>query len=142
MFSHIFIGVTDFARAMAFYSPLMDVIGVRQRFCDLTRPWAGWESLPGPRPLFLIGTPHDGHSASAGNGTMVAFSVDSREQVDAAYALALGSGGCDEGAPGLRPQYHEHYYGAYFRDPDGNKLCVVCHAFHPAAHSPGEFPGN
>jgi lactoylglutathione lyase len=32
-----------------------------------------------------------------------------------------------EGAPGLRPEYHAHYYGAYFRDPDGNKLCVACH---------------
>jgi lactoylglutathione lyase len=47
--------------------------------------------------------------------------------VDQAYAIALQTGGTSEGAPGLRPEYHAHYYGAYFRDPDGNKLCVVCH---------------
>ena len=43
-------------------------------------------------------------------------------------ALALAQGGSCEGAPGVRAHYHAHYYGAYFRDPDGNKLCVVCHA--------------
>jgi predicted lactoylglutathione lyase len=48
--------------------------------------------------------------------------------VDRCHALALELGGRDEGAPALRPQYHASYYGAYFRDPDGNKLCVVCHA--------------
>ena len=47
--------------------------------------------------------------------------------VDQAFAIALANGGTSEGAPGLRPEYHEHYYGAYFRDPDGNKLCVACH---------------
>jgi catechol 2,3-dioxygenase-like lactoylglutathione lyase family enzyme len=47
--------------------------------------------------------------------------------VDRAHALALAHGGSCAGAPGLRPAYHADYYGAYFRDPDGNKLCVVCH---------------
>jgi hypothetical protein len=47
--------------------------------------------------------------------------------VDEAWRLAIAHGGMDEGGPGLRPAYHPHYYGAYFRDPDGNKLCVVCH---------------
>ncbi|MFS2019587.1 VOC family protein, partial [Massilia sp. CT11-108] len=50
-----------------------------------------------------------------------------RAAVDAAYEIALAHGGRGDGAPGLRPDYHEHYYGAYVRDPDGNKLCVVCH---------------
>jgi predicted lactoylglutathione lyase len=58
---------------------------------------------------------------------MVAFLAESRALVDKAYAVALSNGGTSEGAPSLRPEYHEHYYGAYFRDPDGNKLCVVCH---------------
>lgn len=62
---------------------------------------------------------------------MVAFAATSREDVRAAYRMALKSGGTCEGKPGLRPQYHDNYYGAYFRDPDGNKLCVACHA--PAA---------
>jgi lactoylglutathione lyase len=47
--------------------------------------------------------------------------------VDRAYAVALAHGGTSEGGPGLRSEYHEHYYGAYLRDPDGNKLCIVCH---------------
>ena len=58
---------------------------------------------------------------------MTAFLANDREAVDAAYAVALANGGTSEGPPGLRPEYHQNYYGAYFRDPDGNKLCVVCH---------------
>ena len=56
------------------------------------------------------------------------FAAATRDQVDAAHALALSLGAVCEGRPGLRPEYHAHYYGAYFRDPDGNKLCVACHA--------------
>ncbi|WAC73471.1 VOC family protein [Roseateles sp. SL47] len=128
MFSHVFLGVTNFNEAKAFYDPLMALIGARPRFSDHSRPWAGWESSPGVRPLFIIGSPINGEPATAGNGTMVAFQVQSRDQVDAAHALALSGGGRDEGAPGLRPEYHAHYYATYFRDPDGNKICVVCHA--------------
>lgn len=128
MFSHLFVGVTDFDRALAFYTPLMDTLGIAQRFCERDRPWAGWQSSPGPRPLFLIGTPYDGQAHAPGNGQMVAFLAATRGQVDAAHATALANGGTSEGAPGLRPEYHANYYGAYFRDPDGNKLCVACHA--------------
>lgn len=128
MFSHIFVGVNDFERALSFYGPLMSVLGVEERFCDRHRPWAGWQSSPGPRPLFLIGAPFDQLRHERGNGQMVAFLATSRAAVDAAYATALAHGGTSEGAPGPRPEYHDHYYGAYFRDPDGNKLCVACHA--------------
>ena len=55
MFSHIFVGVSDFDRALAFYTPLMAVLKIAPRFCERSRPWAGWQSSPGPRPLFLIG---------------------------------------------------------------------------------------
>ena len=58
---------------------------------------------------------------------MVAFAATSRSVVRATYQIALENGGTCEGPPGLRPQYHGNYYGAYFRDPDGNKLCVACH---------------
>lgn len=128
MFSHIFIGVRDFERALAFYTPLTALLGIQPRFVDRDRPWAGWQSTPGPRPLLLIGTPHDREPHSPGNGQMVALLAGSRELVDEAFRLALANGGTSEGAPGLRPEYHEHYYGAYFRDPDGNKICVVCHS--------------
>lgn len=128
MFSHIFIGASDFERAFAFYSALAQVLGIQPRFIERERPWAGWQSTPGPRPLLLIGPPHDGEPHQPGNGQMVAFLASSREAVDAAYRLALASGGTSEGAPGPRPEYHAHYYGAYFRDTEGNKLCVACHA--------------
>jgi catechol 2,3-dioxygenase-like lactoylglutathione lyase family enzyme len=127
MFSHAFIGVSDFDRALAFYEPLMRLLGAKMRFCDRSRPWAGWQSRSAPRPLLLIGHPHDGRAHDAGNGQMLAFLASERSTVDAAYAKALACGGRSEGAPGLRPEYHESYYGAYFRDPDSNKLCVVCH---------------
>ena len=126
MFSHIFVGVTDFDRALRFYSALMGVLGIEQRFCEPDKPWAGWQTGGVPRPLFLIGHPFDGQPHQAGNGQMAAFSAPSRGQVDEAYRLALSLGATDEGAPGLRLEYHSNYYGAYFRDLDGNKLCVVC----------------
>lgn len=127
MFSHIFVGVTDFDRAFAFYSALMNSLGLEARFCDRSRPWAGWQSRKEVRPLFLIGRPFDQTPHDHGNGQMVAFLADSRALVDTAYQTALANGGTSEGPPGLRPEYHENYYGAYFRDPDGNKLCVACH---------------
>ena len=127
MFSHIFVGTNNFERALAFYQPLMEVLGVQARFVEANRPWAGWQSQPDPRPLFLLGKPFDQQPHAPGNGQMVAFLAGSRAMVDAAYAVALQYGGSSEGAPGLRAQYHANYYGAYFRDPDGNKLCVACH---------------
>jgi lactoylglutathione lyase len=127
MFSHVFIGVADFERALVFYGPLMATLGLEARFCDRTRPWAGWQAPGEARPLLLIGAPYDGQPHAPGNGQMTALLAPSRTAVDAAYATALAHGGRDEGAPGLRPHYHAHYYGAYLRDPDGNKLCVVCH---------------
>lgn len=128
MFSHIFIGASNFDRAFSFYSALAAVLGIKPRFIDQEHPWAGWQSTPGPRPLLLIGMPHDGEPHVPGNGQMVAFVASSRQLVDEAYKLALANGGTSEGAPGLRLEYHENYYGAYFRDPEGNKLCVVCHS--------------
>lgn len=127
MFSHVFVGVSDFPRALAFYRPLMACLGQAERFCDETRPWAGWQSTPGARPLFVIAGPHDGRPPTPGNGTMVAFLATDRETVRRAFELTARHGGTPEGEPGLRPHYHANYYGMYVRDPDGNKLCVVCH---------------
>ncbi|CAN0415801.1 unnamed protein product, partial [Discosporangium mesarthrocarpum] len=75
---------------------------------------------------FFIMNPFDGNPASTGNGAHAAFVAESRADVDAFHAAALAAGGTDEGAPGLRPHYHEDYYAAYVRDPDGNKLQAVC----------------
>ena len=71
--------------------------------------------------------------AVAGNGHMIALLAANRATIDRAHATALAHGGACEGPPGLRPQYHANYYGAYFRDPDGNKLCVCCHEPEPPA---------
>jgi lactoylglutathione lyase len=128
MLSHVFVGVADFDRALSFYRALMAVLGIHERFCDPQRPWAGWQSSPGPRPLFLIGKPYNNAEHAAGNGQMVALLARTPAMVDQAYTVALACGGTSEGPPGLRPEYHANYYGAYFRDTEGNKLCVVCHS--------------
>lgn len=127
VFSHVFTGVTDFDRAFAFYSAVLNELGIQLRFCEREKPWAGWHSPHAARPFFVICRPYDGRPQNPGNGQMVAFAAADRAAVKAAYRVALELGGQSEGEPGLRPEYHEHYYGAYFRDPDGNKLCVVTH---------------
>ena len=126
MISHVFLGVVDFERAFAFYSAVLAELGLALKFKDTDRPWAGWMQPGQPRPLFLIGAPFNGEHA-AGNGQMTALLAPSRAAVDAVHAAALAHGARCEGAPGLRPEYHAAYYGAYLRDLDGNKLCIVCH---------------
>lgn len=127
MFSHVFVSVSDFERALNFYSAVMESLGIELRFCERERPWAGWHSAGETRPFFVICKPYDEQSHHPGNGQMVAFAAASRSAVRVAYQVALENGGTCEGPPGLRSQYHDNYYGAYFRDPDGNKFCVACH---------------
>ena len=85
------------------------------------------ESFSGINEPFWVLRPHDKKDATPGNGAMVAFEAATRAAVDAFHAAALAGGGSDEGPPGLRTHYHPDYYGAYVRDPEGNKLCAVCH---------------
>ncbi len=127
MISHVFIGITNFDRGFRFYSALTDALGLRLKFCEPQNHWAGWSAVDTPRPLLVIGMPFNGNAAAPGNGQMVALLASNRAVVAHAYAIALANGGTCEGPPGLRPQYHANYYGAYFRDPDGNKICVCCH---------------
>ena len=127
MLSHVYVGVADFDRAFAFYELVLGELGLVLRFRDDDEMWAGWQAPDAGRPLFLIGRPFDGQPAAAGNGQMTAFQSPDRATVVRCYEAALAAGGTSEGEPGLRPQYHPNYYGAYFRDLDGNKLCVCCH---------------
>ena len=127
MISHVHIGVSDFRRALSFYSALMGALGYPLKFSEPENSWAAWKPANAERPLFIIGRPYNGGAATPGNGQMVALLAPSRDAVDQCHDAAIASGGRSEGAPGLRPQYHPNYYGAYFRDPDGNKLCVCCH---------------
>jgi catechol 2,3-dioxygenase-like lactoylglutathione lyase family enzyme len=125
LFSHVTVGVADVQAARHFYNPLLGELGFITKFASDS--WAGWRHPSADRPLFIVTEPFDGDPASIGNGQMVAFLASSRSLVGECYILALELGAADEGRPGLRPHYHQHYYGAYFRDPDGNKLCVCCH---------------
>jgi catechol 2,3-dioxygenase-like lactoylglutathione lyase family enzyme len=127
MISHIYLGVRTFDAAVEFYSAVLPELGWRLRFVEPERPWAGWQPITGERPLILIGRPYNDEPAEPGNGQMVALMAPSRAAVDSFHAAALANGGISTGAPGLRPEYHAHYYGAYVLDPDGNKLCACCH---------------
>lgn len=125
--SHVYLGTDDFERSLRFWAAIAREMGLRFRFEDGERGWAGWQPADADRPLFLIGRPENGAPASIGNGTMIAFNLGSHALVDRVHALALALGGRDEGAPGLRPYYHPNYYGAYFRDRDGHKIGLACH---------------
>ena len=87
MFSHIFIGVTDFDRALAFYTAVMDALGLERRFCEPDQPWAGWHSAGGARPLLLIGHPFDGqpHHPGTNHHAIDLFTV--RRWRGAAHAI-------------------------------------------------------
>lgn len=123
MFGHITVGTNDLDRAIRFYDSVLAALGhTRSMTGDR---FASYGDRAGAR--FFVMTPFDGAPATVGNGVHVAFAAASRAAVKAFHAAALAAGGRDEGAPGLRPRYHEQYYGAYVRDPDGNKLQAVCH---------------
>ena len=125
MFSHITVGSNDIARAKAFYENLTRPLGLVCR-ADYPGNAAGFGPADG-RPQLWIVTPLDKNPATVGNGLTVGLDAPDRASVDAAYKAGMQSGGKDEGAPGLRTHYHPNYYGAYLRDPDGNKVCIVCH---------------
>lgn len=123
MYSHVTLGTNDFSRALPFYEAVMEVLGHPVLFQG--DGIVAYGEPTGPK-LFIV-PPFDQKPAQPGNGVHAAFLVDRREQVDAFHATALVHGGTDEGPPGLRPHYHPNYYGAYVRDPDGNKIQAVCH---------------
>ncbi|MGX7952485.1 VOC family protein [Tsuneonella sp. HG249] len=124
MFSHVTLGTNDWQRARPFWIALMEVLGHPVLF---EREGGMAFGLP-TGPKTFVGPTYDGHAARAGNGVHIAYLANDRATVDAFHAAALANGGTDEGAPGLRPHYHPNYYGAYVRDPDGNKLQAVCHS--------------
>lgn len=127
MLSHVHIGIKDFERALSFYQGVMNELGFALKFVEPEKPLAGWMQPGRERPLFLIGRRKNGKRATPGNGQMVALLAPNRNAVDRCYVKAIATGAQSEGPPGLRPHYHAHYYGAYFRDPEGDKLRVCCH---------------
>ena len=117
MIGYVTIGTNDFENATKFYDELLGAIGGKRTFDnDHIQGYGG-----GGGAMLAVAKPHDGNPATVGNGTMLALNAPSREMVDKMHAKAMSMGCKDEGAPGLRG---DTFYGAYFRDLDGNKLCV------------------
>ena len=120
MFDHVVFGVSDYAASKAFFLAALQPLGVAvvsegPLGIELCRP-NETSSLcirlqPEPRPAHLH----------------LAFQAGSREQVQAFHRAALEAGGKDNGAPGLRPQYHANYYAAFVIGPDGHNIEAVCH---------------
>ena len=133
MFTYLCLGTRNLQRAARFYDAALAPLGLRRCNSDSeTGDMLGWGTYAdeGKRELALwLCQPFNGEAATAGNGTMVALSASSWAQVDDFYSQALLHGGSSEGMPGLRPQYNPDFYAAYVRDPDGNKLAVVCRGF-------------
>lgn len=123
MIGYATLGSNDLERARAFYDALFPVIGARRvmEFGDNFTIYG----VALDRPSVAICKPHNGEPATAGNGTMISLVIDSRDKVDALHAKAMELGGQDEGAPGVRGEEGpQAFYGAYFRDLDGNKFCA------------------
>lgn len=126
MLDHIGITVSDFDASKAFYSQVLSAIGF-SLLIELPAAVTGRVDVAGfgaaPKPEFWISP-----GPVPAGGIHVAFSVDSRAQVDAFHRAALAAGGRDNGAPGLRPHYHPDYYGAFIFDLDGYNIEAVCHS--------------
>jgi predicted lactoylglutathione lyase len=125
MIGYITVGSNDLEKSRAFYDALMPVIGAGRimEFGDNFTMYGTGMNRPG----LAVCKPFDGNAATAGNGNMASIACESRAKVDALHAKAMELGGTDEGAPGVRGEEGDQaFYGAYFRDPDGNKLAAFC----------------
>ena len=129
MLHYITLGTNDLARSKLFYDAALKPLGYICHAADDEEIGYGPKDIsPSFRTCRLwITKPYLKLPATWGNGTMLALTAETREQVDAFHAAALANGGTDEGAPGLRP-YNDSFYACYVRDPDGNKLSAVCEA--------------
>lgn len=118
MIGYTTLGTGDLERARAFYDAVLAPLGGRRTLSyERSQYWGG----PGRGAMLGITLPFDGAQQSVGNGVMVALAADTPEAIATVHAAALAAGGTCEGPPGDRGG---GFYGAYFRDPDGNKLCV------------------
>jgi catechol 2,3-dioxygenase-like lactoylglutathione lyase family enzyme len=123
MIGYVTLGSNDLASARAYYDALFGSIGAG-RLMEFGENFTMYGSAWG-KPAIAITKPYNGEAATAGNGNMTAIVMDSRDKVDAFYSKAIELGGSDEGPPGLRGEEGpQAFYGAYFRDPEGNKFCA------------------
>lgn len=125
MFDHIGFAVSDLEKSKAFYAAALRPLGIKL-IMEVTAEQTGAGAHAGfgvgNKPSFWIGD----HGAPC-PGVHVAFMAETRAQVVQFHQAALQAGGKDNGAPGVRPHYHENYYGAFVFDPDGNNVEAVCH---------------
>lgn len=117
MIGYVTVGTNDINRAAAFYDALLGELGAKRMM--QSDSFIAWAVKPGMPALSVI-KPFDGKPATVGNGVMIALAVDSNDKVKALYEKAISLGATDEGEPG--PRGDGGFYGAYFRDLDGNKL--------------------
>ena len=120
--NYVMLGSNDVTRARGFFDSVLPIIGgtlvaeyMPDAFC--------YELRGGGR--IWVATPYNKETAMPGNGTMIGLKCDSEAEVKAVHEMALLKGGMNEGDPGPRPQYGPDFYGAYARDPDGNKMSFV-----------------
>ncbi len=126
MISYVTVGADDIQRAKRFYSAFMPALGygIEEGPDGLSYALPAQPGQPALSPDYYVKPTFDGQPASAGNGAMVAFRVQSQQQVRDLHAAALAAGGKDEGQPGFRDAYGPHFYVAYLRDPQGNKIAL------------------
>lgn len=119
MIGYVTLGTNDLERSGRFYAAIMGELGAKlSRQTEKSMSWGKFGNGGG----LSITRPFDGNDACIGNGTMIALEARDHEQVRTIHEIALAHGGTDEGAPG--PRGGSIFYGGYFRDPDGNKLCI------------------
>jgi catechol 2,3-dioxygenase-like lactoylglutathione lyase family enzyme len=118
---HVGFAVADYQRSKAFYEQALAPLGMKL-LMEFSGAAAGFGRADGGRPTFFI----EAHGDPVRGRLHVALAAATRAAVDAFHAAAVGAGGTDNGAPGLR-WYHPHYYGGYVLDPDGNNIEAVCH---------------
>jgi catechol 2,3-dioxygenase-like lactoylglutathione lyase family enzyme len=137
MIDHFTLPVSDIDRSKSFYMGALAPLGLTLKADHALDPDGGacgfgseaeMAGVPGEHGVrFWIVEAERRSAAASPAGQHVAFRAPSRLAVDAFHAIAVASGGKDNGAPGLRPQYHESYYAAFVLDPDGRRLEAVCH---------------
>ena len=118
------IGVNDLEKANIFYDNILAELNIVKNLS--TDRYIGYAHKDDPKKTKLyITKPFDKEKATNGNGTMIALTAKSKEQVDSFHAVAMQNGALNEGFPGFRPNDSKDYY-AYIRDLNGNKICVFC----------------
>ena len=122
MFSFVTLGTNNLKKSKQFYDDLLVSIDIVK--AEENDNYIGYAKKNNINNIeFYLMKPHNKEEATYGNGTMITFTATSKESVINTYNLALKLGAKDEGSPG--PRHEEHFY-AYFRDLDGNKICIFC----------------